>query len=118
MALRDVGQRAILVMGWWLDWMILEMFSSLNDSMIQGCYEESRWLQTSQVHPISYQIQAANVSVGSNGYRDEEHGSSLSSQQFALQSWAALNPLLSSTLLFLQPQHQDSGLQTDAQTLL
>lgn len=34
-ALRDVGQWAILVMGWWLGWMILEMFSNLNDATIQ-----------------------------------------------------------------------------------
>jgi len=34
-ALRDVGQWAILVMGRWLGWMILEMFSNLNDAIIQ-----------------------------------------------------------------------------------
>lgn len=36
-ALRDVGQWAILVMGRWLGWMILEMFSNLNDAIIQWC---------------------------------------------------------------------------------
>jgi len=32
--LRDMVKWAILVIGGWLDWMILELFSNLDDSMI------------------------------------------------------------------------------------
>lgn len=35
--LRNMVQWGILVKGGWLDWMILEVFSNLDDSMILSC---------------------------------------------------------------------------------
>jgi len=35
----------MVAMGWWLDWMILEAFSNLNDSMDELCHSNMPGLE-------------------------------------------------------------------------